>query len=109
MIFSAEMLEVEETSNQMKFLHGQEIGPHLAMCHELREYDEQNGMSGERQFQHVASLPEIVVMKLIMERPEVFRDGIEMSKWLRTEEARPFRVARDARPIKGDGLQLIIR
>lgn len=109
MIFSAQMLDVEEGSKYVKYRYGQDIGPHLNMCYQLRTYDEQNGISNQRMFQHVASIPEITAMILIQERPEVFRDSKELHKWLKTDAGKEFRVSRDARPIKGDGLQVIIR
>ena len=109
MIFQAEMLEAEETSKHLKVLYGQEIGPHFDMCNQLRLHDEQNGMSRERHYQHLASIPEIAVMVLMQERPEVFRDSKEFEKWLKTDVGKEFRVSRDAKPVKGDGLQVIVR
>lgn len=109
MIFNAEMLGIEQDAKYSYFKYGQDIGPHLDMVNELREYDEKNGMSDLRQFQHVASIPEIVAQRLLTERPEVFRDSKELHKWLQSDWGKPFKVARDPKPIRGDGLQVIIK
>ena len=112
MIFAkadSEIIDAEETADHLIVTHGQDIGDHLQMCHQLREHDTQNGISGLRHFQHVASLPDIVAMMLEKEKPEVMRDAKALSKWLKTDEGKLFRVSRDAKPVKGDGLQVIIR
>jgi hypothetical protein len=111
-IFSSDgsqLVEIEETSEHIKWRWGMDRHDHLEMCYQLREHDEQNGMSKERTMQHIASMDEITCMILLNTRPEVFRDAKEMHKWLATPEGKECRVSRDARPIKGNGLQLIIR
>jgi len=105
----SELVEIEETSELLKFRWGLDRGPHLNMCYQLREHDEQNGMSKGRTLQHIASMDELTCMILLNTRPEVFKDAKEMHKWLQTPEGKECRVSRDAKPIKGDSLQLIIR
>ena len=112
MIFTSngsELVEVTETGEEIKFLWGQDIAWHRRMCKELRDHDEQNGMSNERHFQHVASMDEITYGVLLTTQPEVLRDSKELHKWLQTDVGRECRVSRDAKPIRGDGLQLIIK
>lgn len=112
MIFTddgSQLLEIEETSDLVKYRWGMDTYEHRKMCYELREHDEQNGMSKERTMQHIASMNEITCMILLNTRPEVFRDAKEMHKWLATDAGKECRVSRDARPIRGDGLQVIIR
>lgn len=112
MIFPSDrtvLYDVEETYKHVKYSHGQDIGPALQKIENLRLHDPQNGMSTGRQFQHVASIPEIAFMVLLQESPEVLKDSKAMDKWLRTDIGRQFKVARDAKPIKGDGLQIIVR
>jgi len=112
MIFTSngsELVNVEETGAEVKYTWGLDRGPHLEMCASLREHDEQNGMSTDRHFQHVASMDEITYGILLTTQPEVLQDSKELHKWLQTDVGRECRVSRDARPIKGDGLQVIIK
>lgn len=111
MIFAKEpqILAAWEEGDNFHVVQGQDITGHLEMCHELREHDEQNGMSQGRQFQHVASFPEIVATILSQEQPEVLQDGKALQKWLKTDIGKQFRTSKDAKPIKGDGLQVIVK
>ena len=93
----------------MKWTWGKDVSEHRNMCYQLRTHDEQNGMSQGRTMQHIASLDEITYGVLITTKPDVLRSSKEFKKWLNTEEGKLCRVSRDARPIKGDGLQVIIR
>lgn len=112
MLFSAEgneLLEIETTKDHVKWLWGGDRYDHLYMCQQLREHDEQNGMSKERTMQHLAAMDEHMETILLNTRPEVFKDSNELKKWLKTDVGKLHRVSRDARPIRGDGLQVIIR
>jgi len=112
MIFTEEgskLVDVETDRKHMKWTWGKDISEHWNMCYQLRTYDEQNGMSQERTMQHIASLDEITYGVLITTKPEVLQSVKEFRKWLKTEEGQLCRVSRDATPIRGDSLQLIIR
>jgi len=112
MIFTSEgseLVDVDEGSKIVKYTWGADVSEHRKMCYELREHDEKNGMSTERHFQHVASMDEITYGILLTTQPEVLQDSKELHKWLQTDVGRECRVSRDAKPIRGDGLQVIIR
>lgn len=112
MIFTEEgskLVDVQTDRKYMKWTWGKDRREHLNMCYQLRTHDEQNGMSKERTLQHLASLDEIAYGVLITTKPEVLRNANEFKKWLKTEEGQLCRVSRDAKPIRGDSLQLIIR
>lgn len=111
MIFAKEprIISAVERGDKFTVVQGQDIGDHLAMCRDLRNHDPANGMSADRQFQHVASFPEIVLDILHSERPEVLHDANALRKWLATDEGKLFRTNRDAEPTKGTGLQVIVK
>lgn len=112
MIFTSdgsELIEIDEGPKIIKYVWGQDVAWHREMCKELREHDEQNGMSKERTLQHVASMDEITYGILLTTQPEVLQDSKALHRWLHTDVGKECRVSRDAKPIRGDGLQLIIR
>lgn len=104
-----EMLDVQETSDHMKFTYGQDIGPTLVLNHHLREHDETKGWTRDRTMKHLASIPELTMLILMQEQPEVLRDSVALKKWLETDIGKACKVAPDATPLRGDGLQVIIR
>ncbi len=103
------IVEAREEGGNLIVVQGEDISEHLRMCQELRDHDEQNGMSEGRAFQHIASVPEVVAAVLSKTQPEVLLDGKELRKWLKTDVGKEFRTSRDAKPIKGDGLQVIVK
>lgn len=111
MIFTKqpEIIEAYEEKDKFVVSQAQDIGPTLALNRELREHDETKGWTEGRTMKHLASIPEIVESILLVERPEVFKDSKEMRKWLDTDIGRQFKVAPDAAPVKGEGLQVIVR
>ena len=113
MLFTSEgsqLLEVTEQGDEVKYVWGQDLSEHLNMCYQLRTYDENNGISNEGHFQHVASLDDITYGMLLTTKPEVLRDSKALHKWLTQDPmGQRCRVSRDATPIKGDGLQIMTR
>lgn len=111
MIFTTkpEIIDAYEQGNEFGVTQAQDIGPTLKLNRELREQDETKGWTEGRTMKHLASIPEIVESILLQERPEVFKDAKEMRKWLDTDIGKQFKVAPDAAPVKGEGLQVIVR
>lgn len=107
-----EILEAEETADKLIITQAQDITPTLALNHELREHDETKGFTRERKMQHLASYPAIIESIMLKERPEVMRDAKEHRKWLNDpgpNGGMAFRVCKPALPVKGNGMQLIIK
>lgn len=110
MIFEKqEIVDAYEQGGKFSVTQAQDIGTTLKACHDLREHDETKGWSRERKFKHLASFPEIVESILLQEQPEVFRDGKALRKFLATDIGKQFKVSQDAAPVKGSGLQVIVR
>ena len=109
MIFKREIIEAYEEGDNLVVTQGQDISEHLRLTRELREHDDQHGISPSREFQHVASMPVIVADILQQQRPGIFEDRQEFDRWLASEDARPFRVARLAPAINGKGIQIIVK
>lgn len=110
MIFSredADIIEAETERDEFRVRFGQDVGEHWKRCHEIREHSPRNGKSAGGHFQKIAELPEITVMQL--EAHGIMQDPQELKKWLKTDVGQRFRVSKDVEPIRGDGLQLIIK
>lgn len=74
----------------------------------FRDHDPKNGMSENRNWQHIASFSPLAWAVLEKTRPEVTMDAKEHMKFLRTEEGAPFRVSRETHA-SGEGLQIIVK
>jgi DNA-binding PucR family transcriptional regulator len=109
MIFAndADIIEAETERDQFRVRFGQDVEAHWAECYRQREHNLRNSKSAGGHFQKIAELPEITVMQL--EGLGIMQDPQELKKWLKTEVGQRFRVSKDVLPIKGDGLQLIIK
>jgi hypothetical protein len=49
-----------------------------------------NGFTQDRTMQHIGSIP----ITIWLEHPEFMEDPRSIDRWLRTEEARPYRIAK---------------
>ena len=103
-----QIIEAWEDGDKFGVTQIQDVGPTLKLCHDLREHGETKGWTVLRTMKMVAQFPEIVELDLRKNRPEVFRDQKELDKWLATD-GKVWKVAPDAPPIKGDGLQVNVR
>ena len=87
----ATILNVEYDGDNYVMRHAQKIDGILASNQEARK-DDGNGFTKDRSMRFVASIPELEFIK----RPELIRDlsGNTMKRFLRSDEAAPFRRVR---------------
>ena len=111
MIFIREP-EIVEAYEQGDYFHCsqvQDIGPTLALNQQLREHDDTKGWTHDRTMKHLASVPPIVFDIARQTEPEIFKDKRAFDRWLNRPENRQYKVSHDAAPVRGEGLQVIVR
>lgn len=80
---------IDYRKEQVVFTHAQRIDPVLAECQESRESGSE-GWSANRTMQRIASIPAAV----FVQHPEFVHEPSLITKWLQTDEGRPYRTTR---------------
>lgn len=76
--------------------HVQFVSPHQELVHNIVT-DGANGWTHERKFQQLAHVPDLLWVKLEKRYGEGwYRNDQAFSKWLNSEEGKPYKIARNA-------------
>ena len=81
---------VEAKGDKLHFTHVQDVAPSIRKAAEIKMHGD-NGWSTGREMRQIGCIPEAEFHQMMIDNPEIMKDGRELSKFMMSEKGRPYR------------------